>query len=459
MYKQKRGKQKGQTLMEILIYVAIFGTVAASLIGIVWNVTKIHTYQIANTEVDNNLRYAMNLINDKVRGASSLESATGSTLVLKMPDNTTTTFSVTGGVLYIKEGSADPVAVISDRVAVSNLTFEKIDMAGAKGGARINLTLSYVPKEGGTTSLQKTLLSAVTRSATAISFSEDIVPSQDKSYSVGSASYNWKNGFFSGDLTVNGTLKGTILCIGTDCKTAWAQVTGVTGSGTGNYVTKWTSTGTLGNSIIYDNGTNVGIGTTSPGVTLDVVGGGGSYGAYNTALRVKGTTFSYAEILGTGNQAGLLFNRDGSTGWLAGLNAAGSFRLGPLATIDQTGLTNAKDGSTGITILSTGNVGIGTTNPGYALDVAVTGTPVKFGNAAGDNIRFTPDSVGAYNVNTAKTFYINYNGGDVNLGNGKMVMLSAGNIGIGTTSPASKLMFGNGESNVDAIRMGSEGRY
>jgi predicted heme/steroid binding protein len=39
--------------------------------------------------------------------------------------------------------------------------------------------------------------------------------------------------------------------------------TGVGGSGTTNYIPKWTASGTLGNSLILDNGTGVGIGTTS----------------------------------------------------------------------------------------------------------------------------------------------------------------------------------------------------
>jgi len=57
----------------------------------------------------------------------------------------------------------------------------------------------------------------------------------------------------------------------------WSEVptipaNNVTGSGTTNYVTKWTGTYTQGNSIIYDNGTNVGIGTTSPNGLLDVRG-------------------------------------------------------------------------------------------------------------------------------------------------------------------------------------------
>jgi hypothetical protein len=37
----------------------------------------------------------------------------------------------------------------------------------------------------------------------------------------------------------------------------------VDGSGTANYVSKWSDADTITNSVIYDNGTNVGIGTSN----------------------------------------------------------------------------------------------------------------------------------------------------------------------------------------------------
>jgi hypothetical protein len=60
------------------------------------------------------------------------------------------------------------------------------------------------------------------------------------------------------------------LCLGTDCRDAWPTGGGLSGGSTNN-LTKWTSSTTVGNSIIYDNG-NVGIGTTGPGQKLDVSG-------------------------------------------------------------------------------------------------------------------------------------------------------------------------------------------
>jgi hypothetical protein len=47
---------------------------------------------------------------------------------------------------------------------------------------------------------------------------------------------------------------------------------GIGGSGTTNYISKWTASGVLGNSLIYDDGTNVGIGNTSPASKLNVTG-------------------------------------------------------------------------------------------------------------------------------------------------------------------------------------------
>jgi trimeric autotransporter adhesin len=62
----------------------------------------------------------------------------------------------------------------------------------------------------------------------------------------------------------DGVLSGVTLGSGLSISGSTLNSSGASGSGTTNYVTKWTGTTSLGNSLIYDNGSNIGIGTTSP---------------------------------------------------------------------------------------------------------------------------------------------------------------------------------------------------
>jgi hypothetical protein len=57
-----------------------------------------------------------------------------------------------------------------------------------------------------------------------------------------------------------------------DLDTAPMPTGTIAGSGTTNYVAKFTSSSEVGNSQIFDNGTNVGIGTASPTAKLEVLG-------------------------------------------------------------------------------------------------------------------------------------------------------------------------------------------
>jgi hypothetical protein len=66
----------------------------------------------------------------------------------------------------------------------------------------------------------------------------------------------------------------TSTATGTDWKSL-SEITGVDGTGTANYVAKWSDTDTITAGIIYDNGTAIGIGTASPSAKLDIQGTSG----------------------------------------------------------------------------------------------------------------------------------------------------------------------------------------
>ena len=65
------------------------------------------------------------------------------------------------------------------------------------------------------------------------------------------------------------TINGTAFDLSAD--RSWTISTGPTGSGTTNYVSKWTGSTALGSSQIFDNGTSVGIGTATPSAKLHLI--------------------------------------------------------------------------------------------------------------------------------------------------------------------------------------------
>jgi len=141
---------------------------------------------------------------------------------------------------------------------------------------------------------------------------------------------------------------------------------GIGGSGTTNYLAKWTGSTTLGNSLIYDNGTNVGIGTTSPGAKLHVASG-----LIETGARSVKQGLSFVDSCGTTRVTSVhngIWAPDYSTGcgdeWFIGVQD----RDGGEASTLVIGMWN--DWNDHIALMPSGNVGIGTTSPAYKLDVS-----------------------------------------------------------------------------------------
>lgn len=76
-------------------------------------------------------------------------------------------------------------------------------------------------------------------------------------------------------LNVSGVIRqqNVLVCLqnGTNCPGSLGSAN-ITGSGASGYLARWTSTSNLGSSVIYDDGTNVGIGTANPTGKLQVAG-------------------------------------------------------------------------------------------------------------------------------------------------------------------------------------------
>ena len=138
----------------------------------------------------------------------------------------------------------------------------------------------------------------------------------------------------------------------------------VTGTGTTNYVPKWTSSSAIGNSAIYDNAGNIGIGETAPASVLTVrkdsaTGRGGEISIINYG----GTGAGASAALNFGLEAST-YDADSGNAQIKAILTGGS-GITDMVFSSWTGAAFTEK----IRILSGGNVGINTTAPGQKLQV------------------------------------------------------------------------------------------
>jgi len=120
-----RKHQKGLTLLELMIYSAIFVIISGLLGGIFYTVSKSKLKWDAKNEVNQNLNRIREILQQEIENAVSINSISTTTLSLNIADSnkTPTIFSLTSGNLYLKEGSGNYLILNSEKIKISELTF------------------------------------------------------------------------------------------------------------------------------------------------------------------------------------------------------------------------------------------------------------------------------------------------------------------------------------------------
>ena len=204
-----------------------------------------------------------------------------------------------------------------------------------------------------------------------------------------------------------------------------------------------------GDSYLNALGGNVGIGTTSPGAQLHVSSASGNTINLTRDIDIIGIANGAASKIQGGAMSGVSPSMGGAIGF-ALLDSDGT---GTVGNTEGYLYFETKDSGASLTekmrIDSSGNVGIGTTDPGHKLTV--------LGDlAVGDNIAGGTMSDGVAISSTSTSNYLNTithtNNGlefNNNATTARGFIFNSGNVGIGTTSPGSKLSI-NGNASAHA---------
>ncbi|MEK7462957.1 MAG: tail fiber domain-containing protein [Patescibacteria group bacterium] len=429
---------KGFTLIEVLIYTAILSISGSLLSGVLFNTTKIKSRQTAVIEVNEQLGFVLQNIQRSIMDSSIIDIDAGtstSTLVLKFKDDAKnpTKFYITDNIVYKKEATNTAQPLTDSSVIADAVNFLKVSGYSGHDSVQIDLTLSYNTSNP-TSAFSRTLSSAVAR-VSAATFDSNLIPGTTSFYDIGTTALPWNNAYINGLVGIGNTAPLSKLGVtgsasvgatygviaaptsgmiiegntGIASSTPWGLLSVNPNGITGPAFVVGSSTAT---KFIVDNGGNVGIGTTNPGQKLHIKG--------NLQVEDLSTTGSMYLV---------------SSGGYSKIQDQNDVRL----VIHQ----------------STGNVGIGITNPGYKLEVngaiglkldsvqpTISIDNISAGASLGSAIYYKKGGVAKWGIGVD----IAQNNGTNNLqfydftnDLQRMVIASSGNVGIGTTAPDARL--------------------
>lgn len=145
--KFKLQKNKGLTLIEILVYTAIFIMVVGSIALFASNLQSSRIRAQIILEVNDQGTSIVRSITQAIRNGSAINSPTTGSSDASLsianidPAINPIIFSQIGDVLYVTEGVASPVALSNNKVKVSNLVFNNLSRSSTPGIVQFRFTL------------------------------------------------------------------------------------------------------------------------------------------------------------------------------------------------------------------------------------------------------------------------------------------------------------------------------
>ncbi len=434
------------TLIELLVYTGISVVVGMLTTGILLTVTRVNQNASATAEVSGQMNFVLQRLQQLVSESSNIDIDAGittSSVKLRMQDATKdpTCISLVNGVIKIAEGPGSPNPndcnsttsnLTGSKVVVNTLNFKKMVQYPGHDTLSLDMTMAYNTANPGS-QVSRSLSSAIGR-VSAATFDANLLPGSDNQYEVGYTGQRWKN------ISISNLLNVGQLANDPTSEMQNGSIYYNTSSSIfrGYQNSAWTNIGssqwTTSSTAIYYSGGNVGIGTTAPQAKLHVNGtvmvtedqkigfrySAGDPGPYQYITANFQSPMSFYNVYSS-TQSNKVYS---FYGW----NSPSTVEL--------------------VTILNSGNVGIGTTAPQAKLHVNGTvmvteDQKIGFRYSAGDPGPYQyitanfQSPMSFYNVysstqsNKVYSFYGWNSPSTVEL----VTILNSGNVGIGTTAP------------------------
>jgi prepilin-type N-terminal cleavage/methylation domain-containing protein len=148
---KKLNTQKGFSLLELIIYIAIIGVFLVSVIQFTTTIIRAGEKAKVLNEVQQNARFAMERMKREIRtadgvntGSSTFSSHPG---VLSLEHDTPaldpTVFDLSSGTLQITQGAGSAIDLTSSKVEVSNFVLHDRSVSGRTRNIQIQLTVGW----------------------------------------------------------------------------------------------------------------------------------------------------------------------------------------------------------------------------------------------------------------------------------------------------------------------------
>jgi prepilin-type N-terminal cleavage/methylation domain-containing protein len=147
--------QRGYTLIELLLYVAMIGILLSAVTAFFGMAADARIKSQSINEVNQQGTFAMDYMVQTIRNATSItapatgtSSTNGLTVVVPTGSLSPTVFSLSSGVLQVKEGAGALVPLTSNDVQVTSLTVTNLTRSGTSGILQIAFTIARVNTSG-----------------------------------------------------------------------------------------------------------------------------------------------------------------------------------------------------------------------------------------------------------------------------------------------------------------------